>query len=194
MEFGYLRETDELAIKAGKDPTTGLSRTGLDFYLKVIYPDVGDWVHDKCIPNSGSRKRPDYRSEVLKTIVEYDGLPHYQNPEQSVIDEVNTKFYTDLGYKVIRIPYFIQLSNKVVKKLFGVDVNLDLFDESYPSLSVANNNTPGHLCIQGIYRMSKEFKEISPEQYQVNLNKLKSEEYNYEFTGIDQLEYFYSVV
>lgn len=47
--WGFLRETTEAAQKAGIDKDTGLPRTGLDGYLKVIFPDVDDWIHDKPI-------------------------------------------------------------------------------------------------------------------------------------------------
>ena len=81
-KWGFLRETEESAKKAGVDPDTGLHRTGLEKYLKVIYPMVNDWIHDQSIPGlqvNGKvcRKRPDYRSETLKMIVEFDGLQHY---------------------------------------------------------------------------------------------------------------------
>ena len=36
MIFGYLRETEEEAIKAGIDRDTGLPRTGLYTYLKYL--------------------------------------------------------------------------------------------------------------------------------------------------------------
>ena len=71
MIFGYLRETEQDAIKAGVDIDTGLPRTGLDTYLKYIFPNIDDWEHDKTVPNlivNGKlgRIRPDYRSEKLK--------------------------------------------------------------------------------------------------------------------------------
>lgn len=49
-KWGFLRETTEQAKKAGIDKDTGLHRTGLDEYLKAIFPDVSDWVHDKVFP------------------------------------------------------------------------------------------------------------------------------------------------
>ena len=48
-KWGFLRETTEAAIKAGVDRGTGLHRTGLNEYLKVIFPNVDDWVHDKAL-------------------------------------------------------------------------------------------------------------------------------------------------
>ena len=176
-KWGYIRETREAAKKAGKDPNTGLHRTGLEDYLEVIFPNTKDWIHDKPIGN-GSRKRPDYRSESLKLIIEFDGVPHYTSPDKIRQDEKNTLFYTMLGYKVVRIPYFIQLTNSVVKTLFGVDVETPLFDDTIPSIGSHMPNTPAFLCHQGIIRMAKEYKKF-PTQYKINLEFMKQQEDQY---------------
>lgn len=49
-KWGFLRKTKELAQAAGIDNDTGYHRTGLEDYLKVIFPDVSEdeWVHDKA--------------------------------------------------------------------------------------------------------------------------------------------------
>ena len=113
--WGFLRETDELAKKAGIDNDTGLFRTGLPTYLKEIYPRVTDWVHDKVIPHSGRLLRPDYRSETLKMIIEFDGFPHYQQPDTIKKDGESKAFYETLGYKVVRIPYLFNYQNLQLK-------------------------------------------------------------------------------
>ncbi|MBR2319351.1 MAG: DUF559 domain-containing protein [Clostridia bacterium] len=177
QKWGFLRETREAAKKAGKDSDTGLHRTGLEDYLEVIFPDTTDWIHDKPIGN-GSRRRPDYRSESLKLIIEFDGVPHYTNPEKIRQDEISTNFYQSLGYKVVRIPYFIQLTNDVVKSLFEIDVKEKLFDASIPSIGSHLPNTPAYLCHQGIIRMAKEYKNF-PTQYKVNLDFMKKQEDQY---------------
>lgn len=46
-QWGFIRETSEIAERAGIDKATGIPRTGLDEYLSVIFPDTDDWVHDK---------------------------------------------------------------------------------------------------------------------------------------------------
>lgn len=85
-KWGFVRETVEAAKKAGIDADTGLHRTGLEEYLSVIFPNVNDWVHDKStgLTKDGkpTKMRPDYRSETLKMIVEFDGLQHYNRPKQ----------------------------------------------------------------------------------------------------------------
>lgn len=176
--WGYLRETEDQAIQSGMDKDTGLHRTGLDTYLKTIFPEIEDWVHDKTtgltVNNKKIRNRPDYRSEELKMIVEYDGLPHYTSPDVIINDRKTTQFYESQGYKVVRIPYFIQLSNAVVKKLFNVNCQTMLFNEKYPSIGLYSRNSPAYLCYEGIQRMAREFYEISSEQYEVNIEYLCS--------------------
>ena len=119
-KWGFLRETNAMAKKAGIDKDTGLHRTGLEEYLKIIFPNIDDWVHDKKIEGKECKNRPDYRSEKLKLIIEFDGLQHYTKPDIIEKDKINTALYKSFGYKVVRIPYFIQLSKKAVKVLFDV--------------------------------------------------------------------------
>ncbi len=188
-KWGFLRETAEKAKKAGKDKDTGLHRTGLDDYLKVIFPHINDWIHDKTfgkINGKYYRNRPDYRSEKLKLIVEFDGLQHYTKPDNIERDIKNTELYKNFGYKIVRIPYFIQLSNKAVKTLFDVEVNEDLFDESISSLGVEGQNTPAYLCPSGLKRMAEEFLKF-PEQYNTNIEFLKKQNYPFR-SGVDFLE------
>lgn len=176
-KWGFLRETEHKAEIAGIDKDTGLHRTGLEKYLLVIFPEIKaeDWVHDKTIPGLKKRIRPDYRCEKLKLIVEFDGLPHYKNPDRIIADEQNDIIYQHLGYKVVRIPYFIQLTNDVIKKLFGREVDELMFDSSVPSLGIGGRNTPAYCCPAGIIKMAKIFK-VFPQQYKVNLKALKNTE------------------
>ena len=189
-KYGFLRENKEDALKAGIDKETGLCRTSLLDYLSVIFPTIDDWVHDKIIPrefteNKLYRNRPDYRSEKLKLIVEFDGIHHYTNPDIILKDKNNIKLYQSFGYKVVRIPYFIQLTNKAVEQLFNVKVKEQLFPDNIPSLTYKNRNTPAYLCPSGIERMRNELKQF-PEQYETNKKHL-IEENNLELTRVDLL-------
>ena len=193
--FGYLRETEEQAIKSGIDKDTKIKRIGLESYLKVIFPTIADWVHDKSFNMEVKelyRKRPDYRSESLKIIVEFDGLPHYTNPIQISKDKERTKLYESFGYKVVRIPYFIQLTKNSVKTLFDIDIDVELFDENIPSLTIHSQATPAFLPLCGIKRMAEDFLKF-PEQYKVNLNYLKTIDKSFDYiNGVDLLEAEYN--
>lgn len=172
--FGFLRESQEIADKSGTSKL-GIARTGLDTYLSVIFPHTKDWIYDKVISGSGRLFRPDYRSESLKLIVEFDGLPHYTNPVNVLLDKEKTMFYEKLGYKVVRIPFFIQLTNSVVKTLFGVNVKTKLFPEDVASMCVADSCTPAFMCVLGIKRMQQEFKKF-PRQLRANIKQLEKED------------------
>lgn len=175
QKWGFLRESTEDARAAGVDPDTGLHRTGLDEYLRVIFPN-SVWIHDKAFGEHDGvnyRIRPDYRCEELKLIIEFDGVQHYQKPDRIKKDDENELVYKDNGYKVIRIPYFIQLTNNVVKKLFGVDVAEPLFDGSIPSFGPKSRNTPAYCCPLGLVRMAQEI-QLFPDQMDVNIKALKA--------------------
>ena len=172
-KYGYLRETSELAKKAGLDHDTGLIRTGLDEYLKVIFPNVNDWIHDKTtgIKELGNR-RPDYRSETLKMVAEFDGVDHYKSLKQILRDFNNTEKYEKAGYKVVRIPWFIQLTNDAVKTLFGVEVQEKLFPSTgYPSFN--SEESPDNMCVRGTIRAVDELIDFPP-QLDTNIQFLKS--------------------
>ena len=195
MEYGFLRETSELAEKAGIDKDFNVCRTGLNEYLDVIFPEINDWIHNKTVPNlvdsMGKRRlnRPDYRSETLKLIVEFDGLPHYQDPEVIRKDEESYDLYKFNGYTLVRIPYFVQLTNDIVEQLFGRRCDVKLFDPNVPSMGLTSKCTPAYLCIDGIKRMAKEYKQF-PQQYEININYLKSVDINH-ITGYEYLEKCY---
>lgn len=173
-KWGFLREHSSKAT--GKDPLTGLHRTGLDEYLSVIFPNSNDWIHDQMFGEHNGVKhriRPDYRNDSLKLIVEFDGLPHYQDPAVIIKDDKNSEIYRQNGYKVVRIPYFIQLTNEAVEELFRVKVNEPLFNVVYPSLGgIEMKHNPSCLCPEGLKRMAREFKRF-PEQYEINIQSLK---------------------
>lgn len=190
-QWGYLRETEEEAQKAKPNPVNGMHKTGLDTYLKVIFPNTNDWVLNKTVPNCERKIKPDYRSESLKLIIEFNGLQHYQKPDIILNDNDKEKCYTNLGYKVVPIPFFIQLTNKAVKTLFNVDVKEPLFDESIPSLLACDRCTPAYLCPMGIKRMAEDFL-LFPEQYEVNINSMKNEDW--QLTGWDLLEKEYNEI
>ena len=174
-KWGYLRETEEKALKAKISPAYGMHRIGLDTYLKVIFPNTNDWIHDKRVPNCIKNTRPDYRSESLKLIIEFNGLNHYTKPNIILKDIEKEKMYKDMGYKVVQIPFFIQLTNQAVEKMFEVIVKEQLFDGNVPSLLVDDSCTPAFLCPLGIKRMAEDFLNY-PEQYETNMQSMKKED------------------
>ena len=190
-KWGYLAETSKKAKLANLRSNSDLNWTGLDDYLKFIFPKVNDWVFNKSVPNimdngKRCRSRPDCRSDKQRLIIEVDGTPHYKSPSIIRKDMHLKTLFEKNGYKVVRIPYFIQLTEQAVKTLFGVSVGKPLFDGSRPSLGVNENNLPAFLCPAGIERMAKEFLRF-PEQYKTNIDAIEKMA-DPELTGVDLLK------
>lgn len=185
-KWTWIREINETDDTKNIDAKTGWRYTPLEKYLEVIFPEITDWVHDKQLHGVPLRCRPDFRSESLKMVIEFDGIQHYSNPKVIIKDRLKDEAYKTAGYKVVRIPYFIQLTNDAVKELFGREVDEPLFNPELPSLFVDMENTPAYLCPAGVVRMAEEFSRF-PDQCKVNVESLKAEN-NPALTGVDLLE------
>ena len=189
--WGYIRETREMARKAAeKDPNSTF--TGFEEYLEFLYPGK-TWIHDKAFGVRGGKSykiRPDYLCEEEKIIIEFDGLQHYTNPANILKDKENQAVYESFGYRVIRIPYFIQITQDVAREMFGVEVGEPLFDPTLPSMGKKWGNTPAFCCFEGVRRMAEEFK-CYPQQYEVNLRHLREED-DEPLTGCRLLETVYA--
>ena len=136
-----------------------LTENSLIDYLNLIYPNV-EWVHDKQFIK-GRRVRPDYRCADLKIIVEFDGYNHYTSASRILSDIENTNLYETLEYKVIRIPYFVQMSSVVIKHLFNVEVNIEqTFPHGFIS-SVSSDLLPCDFNNLGVKRFEKDLERFS---------------------------------
>lgn len=71
------------------------------------------------VPGAPIRARPSYRCENLKLIVEFDGYPHYQIPATILQDWQQDAIYRAMGYRVVRLPYFVRMSPEVARHVFG---------------------------------------------------------------------------
>ena len=94
-----------------------LTEEGLANVLKEIFPSE-DFIHDRIVLNSNIKSRPDYLCENLKLIVEFDGDQHYRNVAKIKNELKKNQTYSRMGYSIVRIPYFIQISSIVIENLF----------------------------------------------------------------------------
>lgn len=128
----YLRETNTKYFDASRNTT-------LSEYLEYIFKGH-TFVYNSRIPKDVIRGRnadaeirayrPDARCEELSLIVEFDGVAHYQDQNVTLSDITKDNYLTKLGYDVVRIPYWIQLSREVVLHLFANHIsNMTLSDD-----------------------------------------------------------------
>ena len=126
-----------------------LTEEKLGAVLALLFPDKL-WIRDQAIPNSGCTWRPDYRCDELKLIVEFDGFQHYTKTKQIVKDYRKDHVFNNLGYKIIRIPYFVQLSKEMIKHYF--DIEIDEWDH-YPHGFIDKKAVlPEDYCLIGVER------------------------------------------
>ncbi len=117
-------------------------------------------IHDKTFPNY--KIRPDFRIEKHKLIIEFDGDRHYRLAKVILEDDSKNKIYADKGYNVIRIPYYVQLSQLVVEKLFGDYIKDVSAYNNYPHGFIASTALlPANFCEIGVYKFIEELKSFS---------------------------------
>lgn len=140
-------------------------------YLKIIYPKVDDWIHNKTVVNSGSKFRPDYLSDSLKIIVEFNGYSHYTNSKRIMMDEQKKQLFTELGYKYIEIPYFVQMSKDMIKHYFNKSIKIkQIYPHGFIDLKVI---TPSDFCSLGALRFHKECFKLNEKISKEILNSLR---------------------
>ncbi|UCZ76777.1 endonuclease domain-containing protein [Dickeya zeae] len=127
-----------------------LTERNLGEILKKISPHL-DFVHNKSVPNSKNRRhRPDYRCDSAKLIIEFDGDTHYCKAQRIITDMEKDEDYRLLGYRIFRIPYFVQITDKVISHMLGFSME---FKQVYPNGFIdAAAVLPADFCELGIAR------------------------------------------
>jgi hypothetical protein len=101
--------------------------------------------------------RPDYRSDNLRLVIEFDGERYYTKAKCVLDDEIKDRIYTSSGYKVIRIPGFIQFNSLVINKIFDRNI---VFDQKFPHGFISKEVClPADFCDLGIDRFEKDINE-----------------------------------
>ena len=120
------------------------------FLRERLDPEI---LSNARVPNITRLFRPDYRSERYKLIVEFDGDQHYRSAKHVIEDETRDQILTNEGYHVIRIPYFVQMTEPVIGDLFGNRIaNRDCFKD-FPHGFIANTVIfPADFCELGVAR------------------------------------------
>ena len=135
-----------------------LTEANLSDALKEIFPSE-KFVHDKIVVSSGIKSRPDYVFENLKLIVEFDGDQHYRSAKKIKTELKKNNFFQNLGYTVIRIPYFIQISSATIEHLFVKKIS---YNQIYPHGFISKTVVmPCDFCELGIKKFEKDLERFS---------------------------------
>lgn len=135
-----------------------LTEAHLGIELTKIFPNY-EFIHNKHVPNSNIKNRPDYRCEELKLIIEFDGYMHYNNAIKIKTEQYKNIIYENMGYSIIRIPYFIQLSSIVIHKLFNINYE---YNQLYPHGFIDEKALlPADFCELGILKFIDDLNKFN---------------------------------
>jgi hypothetical protein len=149
-----VKEKDRTRKQAGP-PVEGepayLNESSLGRFLRErLDPEV---ICGSRVPAIARLFRPDYRSEKHKLIVEFDGFLHYTGAKHVIEDELRDQILTATGYYVVRVPYFVQLTEPVIEQLFGWRVTDRRRFKDFPHGFIADNVVfPADFCELGVAR------------------------------------------
>jgi hypothetical protein len=90
--------------------------------------------------------------------VEFDGESHYRDPMRIRADREKDSIAIANGYKTVRIPYWLQLSNETLKFFFGLDLPIEqLYPHGFIDKKAA---LPASFCQLGYERFVRELERL----------------------------------
>jgi hypothetical protein len=114
------------------------------------------------VPGIARLFRPDYRSERLHLIVEFDGDQHYCHARHVLEDTQRDATLIEAGYRIIRIPYFVQLHPAVIEDLFGQLIADHSSFKDFPHGFIADTVVfPADFCELGIERFRHDLERFA---------------------------------
>jgi len=131
-----------------------LTEKNLGLILTELFPN-NDFIHNKGVPEANNtRTRPDYRSKERKLIIEFDGDTHYCKSNVIKSDFKKDIDYASIGYRIFRIPYFVQITTKMLKDIFDENIKWNQrFTHGFISPKVT---LPADYCDLGIKRFKND--------------------------------------
>ncbi len=94
-------------------------------------------------------------------MVEFDGNQHYQRAAHVLGDQRRDEIVRAAGYRVIRIPYFVQLDDRVIDALFGRHVADGSHFKDFPHGFIADTVVfPADYCELGVERLRRDLERF----------------------------------
>lgn len=125
-----------------------------------------------------SKFRYDYAIPSKKVLVEFDGDSHYRDANVIFRDLQKEELAAKNGFRIIRIPYFVQLKGEGFQHLFGWLNPLWEPSTDFPHGFITTKILPASFCAKGIQRFERELQTLPScvaeqivESLQVKINK-----------------------
>ena len=150
--------------------------------LETLNENKLEILHNRKVPESFLRNRPDFIINK-KFIIEFDGYRHYNNSKNIIKDIETEKDWNELGYKIFRIPYFIQIRSdikEIISKVLNIDISKIIENDYKSGFWDEKALLPADFCELGIQRFKKDLEIFKDYHYSEVIESLK---YQVEKTG-----------
>ena len=128
----------------------------LEAALKEIVGDA--WVgREVAIPESKLRWNIVYKHNDKMVAVEFDGDQHYRDALVIKRDREKDNLAILFDYKLIRIPYWVQLTTETLKFYFDLDAEID---QNFPHGFITTKIFPASFCDLGVVRFQHELSNL----------------------------------
>lgn len=98
-----------------------------------------------------------YETNGQITVVEFDGDEHYRNTLKIKADTEKDQIATQHGYRVVRIPYWVQLTTDTLWHYFNLNAEIR---QDFSHGFIATKIFPASFCELGIARFQRELTSL----------------------------------
>ena len=158
-----------MAIKGHLNP-----RNVVPFLKEIVDYVGGQWngVEQKLIEGRQLRYDLAFRYASKAFTVDWDGPDHYQNDPKLIKDEEKDELARKQGFRVVRIPYWLQLDSVMLKFYSQIDVVIDRKPcrftdfqkrkriEVFPHGFITTKVRTASFCPKGIERFKRELDSL----------------------------------
>lgn len=130
------------------------------------------WIgRELQVPESRRRWDMAYRIQNTTVVVEFDGDEHYRNTLKIKVDREKDRVAEGLGYRVVRIPYWVQITTETLQHFFGL---VGVVNQDFPHGFIATKVFPASFCELGLIRFSSELELLPVSVRQAVMESLRA--------------------
>ena len=160
----------------------------LESALKQMVGEENWCGRELRVPDSKKRWDMAYQIQGHTTIVEFDGDQHYWDSLKIKVDAEKDAVANSLGYSVVRIPYWVQLTTETAQHYFGIEAQIS---QNFPHGFITTKIFPASFSEMGVSRFSREFSALPENTKNAVVSSLRdrSQEHGTDFVLPPSLRY-----
>ena len=129
----------------------------LESALKQMVGEENWCGRELRVPDSRRRWDMAYKIQSHTTVVEFDGDQHYWDSLKIKVDAEKDAVAHSLGYSVVRIPYWVQLTTETAQHYFGIQAQIS---QDFPHGFITTKIFPASFSEMGVSRFSRELSAL----------------------------------